>query len=243
MRYAAHTPAADTTVHGIPRAWIHLAAGLPIALVLSLGPIGFMGWFLSALVHEIGHSIAGWFLGCPAYPAIRLDGHAAAFHQPQVLFICLLVWAGLGATAWRFRGQKLVPWLLYPAILLYPAFAFTGAREILHLLAGHLAELIFATIFFWRALTGGFVRKEAERPLYAAWAWLLLGRCVILFAGLAFTETGRRAYASGGSFGLVNDLLRVAGHLETGLPAVAIPMLLLSLLPLPLAFLLARRRS
>jgi DUF1680 family protein len=97
---------------------------------------------------------------------------------------------------------------------------------------------VFATLFFWRALTGGFVQKNAERPLYAAWAWLLMGRCIILFGGLAFTEAGRQAYSAGGSFGLVNDLLRVARHLDMNLATVAIPMLLLSLLPLPLAFLL-----
>jgi len=126
-------------------------------------------------------------------------------------------------------------------MLLYPALAFTDAKEIVHLLAGHLTELVFATIFFWRALTGGFVQKDAERPLYSAWAWLLMGRCIILFGSLVFTEAGRQAYASGGSFGMVNDLLRVAAHLDMKLATVAIPMLLLSLLPLPLAFLLARR--
>ena len=95
----------------------------------------------------------------------------------------------------------------------------------------------------WRALTGGFVQQDAERPLYSAWAWLLMGRCVILFGSLAFTEAGRQAYAGGGSFGLENDLLRIARHLDMSLAVVAIPMLLLSLLPLPLAFLLARRRG
>lgn len=243
MRFTNRSSPAEATFHGIPRAWIYLAVGLPIALVLSWGPIGFMGWFLSALVHELGHTIAAWIFGCPAYPAIRLDGHAAAFHQEQVFFICLMVWAGIGYVAYHFRTNKLVLGVLSPMVLLYPALAFTGAREVVHLLAGHLTELVFATIFFWRALTGGFVQKDGERPLYSAWAWLLMGRCILLFGGLVFTEAGRQAYAAGGSFGLVNDLLRVAAQLNLSLATVAIPMLLLSLLPLPVAFLLARRST
>jgi hypothetical protein len=219
----------------------HLAAGIGIALILSWGPIGFMGWFLTALVHELGHTLAAWFFGCPAWPAIRLDGHAAAFHQPQVVILCLLVWAGIGGLAWRCRSDKRVLAILIPLMVLYPVFAFTGARDVVHLLAGHLSELVFATVFFWRALTGGFVKQEAERPLYAALGWLYMGRCVILFGGLAFTEAGRQAYAGGGSFGLVNDLIRVAAKLDISLATAAIPMLLLSLAPLPLAFFLPKR--
>ena len=220
---------------------VYVAVGLPIALVLSWGPIGFMGWFLTALVHELGHTLAAWFFGCPAWPAIRLDGHAAAFHQPQMVFLCLLVWAGIGGLAWHCRSDRRVLAILIPLMVLYPIFAFTGTRDVVHLLAGHLSELVFATVFFWRALTGGFVKQEAERPLYAALAWLYMGRCVILFGGLAFTETGRQAYAGGGSFGLVNDLIRVASQLNISLATAAIPMLLLSLAPLPLAFFLPKR--
>jgi hypothetical protein len=241
MRATVHSEPA--TVLGFPRGWFYLAIGVPIALALSFGPLGFMGWFLRALVHELGHTAVAWFFGCPAFPAIRLDGHAAAFHQNQIVLFALAVWAGIGGLAWHLRAHRRLLGALWVLMVAYPLLAFTEAREVVHLLAGHLFELGFAAVFFWRALTGGFVKQEAERPLYAALGWLLMGGCISLFWSLSFSEGGRQAYASGGSFGLVNDLIRVTGYIHCRLGTAAIPMLLLSLVPLPLALFLQSRQE
>ncbi len=243
MSSLIHPSPPQTNRQEIPWRWLHLAAGIPIALVLCFGPLRFMGWFLTALVHEMGHTVAAWFFGCPAYPAIRLDGHAAAFHQEQSVMLALVVWGLLCLAVWKLAGRRRLRIAMIALTAVYPLIAFTGAKEVVHLLAGHLSELVFATVFFWRALTGWFVKKEAERPLYAALGWIWSVGAVVLFASLLFSDSGRQAYLSGGSFGLTNDLVRVARILGVSLGATAFPMLLLALLPLPLALLFGRLRS
>lgn len=217
-----------------------LASGAALALLFLLPVLRFAGWFLRSLVHEMGHTAAAWAFGCPAYPAIRLDGHAAAIHRDQVLLLALAAWAALAWAAWRWRGSPRLRLVLFPAVVLYPLLAFTGAREAIHLLAGHLGEIVFATIFFHRALAGGFSGSAAERPLYAALAWYWSAGAFLLGGGLLVSASARAAYAANRSFGLVNDLERLAGL--TGLPlgAFAFLLMLLALMPLPLAWLLSR---
>src|SRR5687768_14230403 len=59
--------------HSDREPWIYLAIGLATAPVFALTPIlGFMGWFLASLVHEMGHAAFAWVCGMPAIPAISL---------------------------------------------------------------------------------------------------------------------------------------------------------------------------
>src|SRR5262249_11161980 len=119
--------------------------------------------------------------------------------------------------------------------------AFTTARELLHLLAGHGAELAFATLCFWRTLDGGFTESRAERGLYGTLGWFLLGRNVNLCLGLLTSPAARGHYRSSGSFGLKNDLLRAAEDvLGWPLQSVALGMLVACALVLPAALLLRR---
>jgi hypothetical protein len=214
-----------------------LAIGVAGALVFTLTPLlKYMGWFLASLVHEAGHCLAAWVAGCPSFPAIRLDGHAAAVHGDQSTIFALGVMAGLGYLAYRRRS---IP--IGVGALLYPAVAFTGARDCVFLVAGHLTEIAIGGVFFWRALVGGFTSSRAERAAYAACAWYLVGANVWLAGGLLFSESVRTWYRGSGSFGLVNDYLRLAGLLHVGLGFVAFVMLALSLAALPVAWRLAKR--
>ena len=222
---------------------VALGAGLPLALVFLLPAVRFAGWFLRSLVHELGHTAAAWAFGCPAVPAIRLDGHAAAFHQHQMVPLAILLWAGLGWLAWSNRGRPGLRLLLFPAAALYPLVAFTSAREVVFLFAGHLGELAFATAFFLRALRGGFSGYEGERPLYAALAWFWAGGTTLLAGGILFSAAKRAAYLGNRSFGIANDLDRLAGLLHLPLGVVAFLLLALSLAPLPLALWLASKRT
>jgi hypothetical protein len=110
-----------------------------------------------------------------------------------------------------------------------------------HLLAGHLGELAFATIFFCRALAGGFTGSDAERPLYAALASYWTAGVFLLGGGLLFSASARAAYHVNRSFGMANDLERLSSLAGVPLGALACGLALLSLLPLPLAFLLSGR--
>lgn len=218
-----------------------LAAGVPLALALGFLPIAqYMGWFLASLVHEMGHAAAAWACGMPAVPAIRLDGHAAAVHGEQLEWLCLGAIGLLAYLAFQVEGRVARVAILVAALVVYPAVAYTEARDVLHLAAGHGAELAFATLALWRAVTGGFTQSAAERALYAGVGWYLLGSNVALTAGLMTSDLARADYASNGSFGLTNDYLRLAqDHLGLPLEAVAAGMTVPALAVLPLALLLA----
>ena len=58
---------------------------------------------------------------------------------------------------------------------------------------------------------------------------------------LATSAAARAHYAASGSFGLTNDYIRLAEDvLNMGLPQVGAVMLIVSLLPIPLSFLIWR---
>ncbi|MHC4550929.1 MAG: hypothetical protein ACYTEZ_19415, partial [Planctomycetota bacterium] len=221
-----------------------LLIGAVLAPVFTFTPLlRFMGWFLGSLCHEIGHTAMAWLAGTPAYPAIRLDGHAVAVHGEQYAWLCVIVWFVLAYVAWQFRAHRRAVWLWGGLTLVYPLFAFTGLREFFFLLGGHLGELVFATVFFWRALVGGFSRSRAERIAYATCAWFLLGRNLWLTGGLMWDEGVRTWYRSHGSLGLTNDYLRLAHEvMGVGLGTVAFLMFVVALAVLPVAWILSRSR-
>ena len=227
---------------GLPEPWFFLAVGAATAPLFALTPIvQYMGWFLSSLTHEMGHATVGWFFGMPSIPAIRLDGHAAAFHVEQKLWIALVVWIALGLVAGRIASKRIRIAALVIVGTVYPLLAFTGARELFGLLGGHGGELIFACVCFWRALTGGFTSSPVERGLYGTLGWYLLAGNLILTTGLVFSDAARAAYGRNGSFGLTNDYLRVADDvLGVPVPVVAACMTVVALGVLPLAFVVAR---
>ncbi len=100
-----------------------------------------------------------------------------------------------------------------------------------------------ATVCVWRALTGGFTHNLLERGLYLVVSWYLVGSNVWLCGGLATSAAARAEYATSGSFGLTNDYIRLAEDvLGIGLSQVGAMMLIVSLLPIPLSFLIGRLR-
>lgn len=236
---AAAPPPGPPRMEVKDRPLVYLGIGAVAAIAFTLTPLlKYMGWFLSSLVHEAGHCAAAWAMGCPSVPAIRLDGHAAAVHGEQSKLFAAVVFAGLAYWAWRKRS-----WPLGAAALAHPLVAFTGARDWFFLLAGHLSEIAFGGVFFWRALVGGFTRSRPERVLYAACAWYLVLGNVWLSGGLMFSESVRAWYRGSGSFGLTNDYLRLANSLHVGVGTVAFFMLLVALAALPVAWRFALRTA
>ncbi len=230
---------------GIPEPWFWMLVGAVAAPVFTLTPIlSMMGWFLSSLTHEMGHTVMAWFLGMPAFPAIRLDGHAASLHGEQRALLALAINLALAVCAWKLRKVRAAAIAIGVLAGLYPfaAFVSTTLREVLHLVAGHLGELAFATICFWRTLSGGFRESRLERGLYGMLGWFLVGENVVLCWGLAFSAAARAWYQQNGSFGLTNDYLRVAHEvLGCSLTSVSLAMLLAALVPVPLAWWIWKR--
>jgi len=232
---------APRTTTAAPIRWreagLVLGVGGLLAPTLALVPIlDYVGWFLTSLVHEIGHCVAAWFFGTPAYPAIRIDGHAAAMHSEQRILLALAVLAGLVYLAWCCRKRPVAAIVAGLAVLLYPALAFTRAHDVLHLLAGHLGELAFGGVFFYRALSGGFTASLPERVVYAGVALFLVAHNLLLDWGLATSMDARHAYAAHGSFGITQDFVRTAHSLGCTLSTVGGFMLLPTLATLPIAW-------
>lgn len=250
-RPALAPPDAERSVEGTAEAqgtstapWLFLGLGLLTAPIFAWTPLlRYMAWFLASLAHEMGHAGLAWLLGMPSVPAISPGGHAAAVHGEQSALLALTVAAVLAALLWtRLAGGRRTLALAALA-LIYPALAFTGARDLAHLLAGHSAELLFATLCLWKALDGGFTDSRAERLLHGTLGWALLGRNASLCWGLMHSASARATYHSNGSFGLTNDYLRVAELLDWKLPAVAVVMLGACCLVLPAALGLWRLSS
>jgi hypothetical protein len=241
--HGSATPSADAASSNT-EAWRYLGLGLITAPVFALPIVGFMGWFLAALVHEMGHASVAWLCGMPAIPAISLEGHAAAVHSEQMLPLVFLIAAALVFTAWRMLEGR-ARWIAIGLVVtLYPLLALTGLKELVHLCAGHLGELAFATLCLWKTLDGGFTESKLERALYGTLGWYLLGRNVILCWGLMTSDAARERYDENGSFGLTNDLIRVAQDvLHCPLQRVAFFMLAACVLVLPAALLVWRRSS
>lgn len=220
----------------------HLLVGFVIACLFCLPFFLFrsIGWVFESVVHEMGHTLMAYFMGSIALPALRLDGHAATVHLDQWPLLAFAVWAMLlvGAAFFGLAKHKSLFITLGILAVLYPFFAFTEAKEFLHLISGHGGELVIATIFFWRSMVPGKVLEE-ERTLYASLAWYLWFQNVFLTWNLVFSEASRDWYLENGSFGLENDLVRIADSFGWNLPLLAGLMLIFCLSVPPLGLLWA----
>jgi hypothetical protein len=193
-----------------PRAFV-LLVGLLLAPILTWTPLlQYMGWFLTSLVHETGHTAAAWLAACPAFPAISLAGHAAAVHRDPVPTLRVLYAAGFLAWGWAWRASPRRLAVVASAALLWVLLTLTSAREAFFLGAGHLGELAFALYALVQATSGGFSGTIAERCAHAGVGLYLVGRDLRLGWGIRQDAGARAAYVGNGSFGLENDLVRLA---------------------------------
>jgi hypothetical protein len=234
---AASSPKAEEAASS-KEPWIYLAIGAVTAPIFALTPIlGFMGWFLASLVHEMGHSAVAWFFGMPAFPAISLEGHAVSVHSEPIVVFAIFVGAGLAGAAWKLLEGR-ARWIALGIVgVVYPLLAFTDAKEVLHLLGGHGGELAFGALAIWKCLDGGFTESRLERALYGTVGWYLIGTNAKLCLGLMFSASSREWYGENGSFGLTNDMIRAAEDvLHWRLQSVAFLMLVATVAALAAAF-------
>ncbi|MDA3960801.1 MAG: zinc ribbon domain-containing protein [Planctomycetota bacterium] len=207
--------------------WMAWGVGAALALPLYFVPFGsFAAWLFSSLCHEMGHCAANLLTGSLAFPAISLRGHAVAMATEPIPFARVVIWGALIALAvgaWK-RRSWITTWTTIAII--YPLIAWP-MREVWVLYLGVFGELVFGGVFLWRAWTGGFTEQPSERPLYAMLGWLLVQRNLWLGGGLLFSNAARLRYWENGSFGLTNDLIRIAhDHLGMAISTAAIPLLL-----------------
>src|ERR1043166_3677620 len=127
----AETP--DAEVASTPslsrEAWRALGIGFVLALILMKLP--FMGMLFNPLitiVHELGHTVAGWLFGFPSIPAFDF-GEGGGFTQPldseQDWLGAAIMYVIFAVLLWRTRRRRPVTVFVLLLIPLYSYIFFT----------------------------------------------------------------------------------------------------------------------
>jgi hypothetical protein len=156
--------------NGIERdGWIAAAAGLALAALVFLVPfLTYVFSYMITLVHEMGHAFFGWLYGYPSIPAFDFRyGGGVTSHQERVTILALGVQGVLVLAIYVFRHNPVSRALALSICAAYAWTAWTSLHHMVTTAMGHGAELVFAAIFFHRALSGRACQTSAERPLYA----------------------------------------------------------------------------
>lgn len=164
------TPPERPEVYPLTReAIVQLSIGGAMATgVFSVEFLTFLFTPLLTLVHELGHALTGWFFAYPSIPAFDfVYGGGVTMHSPRQTAILTLIYAIYVYGLLHFRKNPRALAALGSYIVLYSIAAFTSIHELLMIFMGHGAELIFAGIFLYRAISGSSIVHALERPVYA----------------------------------------------------------------------------
>lgn len=150
--------------------WKSLGVGVFLgAILIAFFPIiSFLLHPLITIVHELGHALTAWIFGCPAIPAFDFvyGGGVTARGNRQIPLL-LIIYIVLGIGCYLFRNNKLTLVIILNLMLVHMFCIWTTLDEFLFSFMGHGTELIFASIFIYRAISGSSIIHKIERPLYA----------------------------------------------------------------------------
>jgi hypothetical protein len=221
-------------------AWVSLGLGAVIALVVLLVPfLSHIFGTLSVLIHEIGHAATAWILGHAALPQFDLQygGGWTRHSLDKSWFLLAVIYFAFAGGIYRFLNRRLGQLVLPAALVVHSVLTYSPAlTDLLIIVGGHAGELVFAGVFFYRALSGVSVINPNERPLYASIALFMVFKHLKFCFDLVTDDAARYFYenvAKGG--GHIMDLSRLADGLGVGLTAVALLFLLAGLVPLAAA--------
>jgi len=186
--------------------------GSALAFGLYLFPFTrFVFSYLVILIHELGHSATSWIFGAPAIPALDFvygGGVSIQFESNPILMALLFgLWA---AALFLSRGRPRLVVTVAVGLALYVLAISTPLKELLTVSMGHGAELLFATIFCYRAISGAALRSEAERPAYAFCGAFITLSSVHFAARLLSSAIFRREYEQAKGGGHWMDFSRIA---------------------------------
>jgi hypothetical protein len=204
----------------------------------------FVASYLAILVHELGHAIFAWLFGYPAIPSFDFYyGGGFTSYETRRTILLGFVFTGWVLALYLYRHHK--PGLLAVGALagLYTLLALTPLHEQLIASMGHGTELLFAGIFFYRALSGSAVKVPAERPLYAFLAFFIVASDARFAFGLLRSPLERQLYAEAKGGGDWMDFSLLARGLGLELTTVAGLFLLCVLFTLPLTWWVYRQRA
>lgn len=181
------------------------------AIALALPFLSFVFSYLVILVHEFGHAATAWVFGYPSVPAFDfVYGGGVTIHEERswpLLGFVAAGWIGLG---YRLRHFRRALGLAAAGAAAFALLALTPAHQVLHIAAGHLAELVFAGIFLYRALSGVSCHGQAERAAYAAAGWFIVLFDIRFAGGLATSAEQRLLYEEAKGGGRWMDLSLLA---------------------------------
>jgi hypothetical protein len=213
--------------------WLALGVGLALALLTELLPFlrVLVGYFV-VLVHELGHTFAGWLFGYPSIPAFDFTyGGGVTAQQARQPLVVLAVYAGLALLLFVFRANRASFGAALALALGYTAALVTSGASIAMLAIGHGAELAFAAFFLHRATTGSACHHPAERPLYAWIGFHIVVHDLRFAWGLMRSPLERELYEDAKGGGHWMDFSQLAEqHFHVPLEAVAAAFLVLCLL-------------
>ncbi len=211
-------------------AWHALAIGLGLAVpVYLVPPLAYIIDFLRVIIHETGHTLTAWVFGYPAIPILR-PGGGMSVSLARPMWLLLLLLALLGYLLWQvYRSRR---HRILGAVLagLYLLCLLTTMRMVLITAMGHAFELMVASLFLYRALSGRSILTKGERPLYATVAFVIFALDVRFAARLLLQPEAEADYREEFD-GLSHDLVQIADqHLHVPLQSVVLVFLCLTLL-------------
>ncbi len=215
-----------------------LFLGAIMGFLLCLIPwLRFILSYLVIIIHELGHTVAGWFMGYPSIPAFDFiyGGGITLQLSERWAFIPLVIYSGLGGLIYYFRRNRLTVNTLITIALLYTLIYFTRLSQLLVISMGHGLELLFIGIFLYRAATGWHGQQPGEQSLYGILGFFILFYDLNFVRQLLFDPVMRELYFMGKGEVLDHDFVRIAREfLQVNLSLVVVLFGLLCLLT-PLA--------
>lgn len=199
---------------------------------------------LTTLVHEIGHTAVLWLFGYSAIPAFDF-GNGGGVTMSDHERSSMIVWGWIGGVAllaWWQRERTGVLIALGGGSLAYFLMYNKTGETLAITLGGHGGELVFASLFLYRGLTGWGCKMETERPLYAFLAFMIIFSEIALAVSLLSNTSDRALYLQGKG-GIDHDLVTGAQILSMSLEGIARAMIVLEVLAIPLAFWAASKRK
>ena len=190
--------------------------------------------YMLIFFHEIGHTLAAWLFGQPAFPRFDFEhGGGYAHYYDRSYIILGILWlcaAGLGVKLYQTMQYRLLVWLGF-GIILHLLFTFTRLHTVLIGFMGHGAEVLIGGFCMLRAFwnTTEKSRGAAERWLNMIFGIFAQMHNMIMTAGLMLSDMSRSAYAAQKGGHLQGDLDRIGTSLHLSIQTVAGFLFLLSL--------------
>ena len=199
---------------------------------------------LSTLCHEFGHSFFACLFGCPSFPAFdfKYGGGIAIIYARSSIFMGI-IYLLFGLAIWFMRKNRFSVSIIVSILVLHIFLAFTKWHQVLILLMGHGGELVFATLFLYRAWTNYSTFHEQERIAYSLTGFFLMINNMLFSYRLFRSAEARMWYGLAKGGGHWMDFDRIAKLIfgtTNKLPTVSFFFCILCFLPILVSYLLFR---